>query len=176
MKSKAAVATLGSIVKVVGLKGELKLLPGPDFWPGALKAGQLDLISVDDERTNVHIEKFRSKGGTYILKFVEFDSIDDAERLVGSRLDVSTESVSESDAPSELKPFQVIGAEVRSIDGRSIGVVTDMLIGPAQNCLIVETSGHRVAVPVVDEVLVDKDLEKGVLVINPPEGLLDLQW
>jgi 16S rRNA processing protein RimM len=176
VKSREVVATLGSIVKVVGLRGELKLLPGPDFWPGALDATQLDLVSKDDARINVHIERYRAKRSTYILKFVEFDSIDDVESLVGSRLDISIEFITEGNAPSELKPFQVIGAEVRLEDGERIGVVVDMLIGPVQNCLIVETDGHRIAVPVVDEVLIDKDLENGVIVINPPEGLLDLRW
>ena len=35
--------TLGTIVKAVGLKGEVKLLPGPDFWIEAFDAGGLDV-------------------------------------------------------------------------------------------------------------------------------------
>ena len=58
----AATAILGSIVKAVGLKGELKLLPSPDFWAGALDLDGLDLVSVEDVHLEVRIEKYRPKG------------------------------------------------------------------------------------------------------------------
>jgi 16S rRNA processing protein RimM len=172
----AATATLGSIVKAVGLKGELKLLPGPDFWTEALALDGLDLVSADEIHRNVRVEKYRPKGNTYIIKFTGIESRDDAEPVIGSRLDVPTDSLTESDLPGELKPFQVMGAEVRLKSGETAGTVVDMLIGPAQTCLIIETEKGRRAVPVVPEVVVETDLDDGVIVIDPPEGLLDIEW
>lgn len=168
--------TLGSIVKAVGLKGELKLLPGPDFWTEALGFEGLDLVSADDDHRTVRVEKFRPKGNTFIIKLTGIESRDDAEPVIGSRLDVSTDSLSEEQLPGELKPFQVMGAEVRSKDGERVGTVVDMLIGPAQRCLIVETENGRKAIPVVPEVVIDTDIEGGIIVIDPPEGLLELEW
>ena len=172
----ASTATLGSIVKAVGLKGELKLLPGPDFWAGALESDGLDLVSAEDEHRSVRVEKFRVKGNTFILKLTGIEDRNDAEEAVGSRLDVDTGSLSESQQPEELRPFQVMGAEVRLSGGERVGEVVDMLIGPAQRCLIVETGEGRAAVPVVPEVVVETDLESGVIVIDPPAGLLDIEW
>jgi len=169
------IATLGSIVKAVGLKGELKLLPSPDFWIEALALDGLDLVSADDHRT-VRVVKYRPKGNTYIVKFNGFESRDDAEAAIGSRLDISIDSLTEAEMPGELKPFQVMGAEVRFKNGDRAGTVVDMLIGPAQRCLIVETEKGRRAVPVVSEVVIGTDLENGVIVIDPPEGLLDIEW
>jgi len=172
----ACVATLGSIVKTVGLKGELKLLPGPDFWPGALGAGSLDLVSSGEVRRHVTVEKYRTKGRTFIIKFSEIRSIDEAEPVVGSRLDVSTDDLGVASLPEELKPFQVMDAEVRLKDGTRVGQVVDMLMGPVQDCLIVDTGEHRTAVPAVPEVLVEVDVDGGVITIDPPPGLLDLEW
>jgi 16S rRNA processing protein RimM len=168
--------TLGSIVKAVGLKGELKLLPGPDFWTEALALEGLDLVSADDDHRSVHVERFRPKGNTYIVKFTGIESRDDAEPVIGSRLDVSTDSLTEAELPEEIKPFQVMGAEVRLRNGERAGTVVDMLIGPAQRCLIVETDNGRRAVPMVPELVIETDLEGGVIVIDPPEGLFDLEW
>ncbi len=171
-----ATVTLGSIVKAVGLKGELKLLPSPDFWIEALTLDGLDLVSADDIHRRARVEKYRPKGSTYIIKFTGIESRDDAEPVIGSRLNVSTGSLTDAQLPDELKPFQVMGAEVRLKNGDRAGVVVDMLIGPAQRCLIVEMENGRRAVPVVPEVVVETDLEGGVIVIDPPEGLLDIEW
>jgi 16S rRNA processing protein RimM len=168
--------TLGSIVKAVGLKGELKLLPGPDFWTEALGFEGLELVSVDEDHRTVQVEKFRPKGNTFIIKLTGIETRDEAEPVIGSRLDIPTDSLSEDQLPGEIKPFQVMGAEVRSMNGERIGTVVDMLIGPVQRCLIIETEKGRTAVPVVPEVVIETDIEGGIIVIDPPEGLLDLEW
>ena len=171
-----ATVTLGSIVKAVGLKGELKLLPSPDFWVEALTLDGLDMVTVDDIHRKVRVEKYRPKGNTYIIKLVGIESRDDSEFVIGNRLDVSTGSLTEAELPEDLKPFQVMGAEVRLKNGDRAGIVVDMLIGPAQRCLIVETENGRKAVPVVPEIVIETDLEAGVIIIDPPEGLLDIEW
>lgn len=169
-------ATLGSIVKTVGLKGEMKLLPGPDFWTGALNARELDLVSRDSTQQRVHVERYRAKGNTYILKLSGIETIDQAQPLVGSRLDVSAEMLTEADSPEEPLPFQVMDSAVRLGDGTQVGTVVDMLLGPVQRCLIVDDGERRFPVPIVPEVVVSIDIEEGVVVIDPPEGLLELEW
>ena len=136
----------------------------------------LDLVSADDDHRGVQVERYRPKGNTYVIKLSGIESRDDAEPVIGSRLEVSTGSLTEAELPDELKPFQVMGAEVRLKNGDRAGTVVDMLIGPAQRCLIVEMNNGRRAVPVVPEVVLEIDLECGVIVIDPPEGLLDIEW
>jgi len=169
-------ATLGSIVKTVGLKGEMKLLPGPDFWTGALDAGGLDLVSRDRTQRRVRVERYRPKGNTYILKLSGIESIDEAQPLVGGRLDIPAEMLTEAGSPEQPLPFQVMEASVRLRDGTEVGTVVDMLLGPVQRCLIVDDGERRFPVPVVPEVVISIDLEEGVVVIDPPDGLLDLEW
>jgi 16S rRNA processing protein RimM len=168
--------TLGSIVKTVGLKGEMKLLPGPDFWTGALDAGGLDLVSRDRRQRRVRVERYRAKGNTYILKLSGIESIEEAQPLVGGRLDIPEEMLSEAASPEQPLPFQVMEASVRLADGTEVGTVVDMLLGPVQRCLIVDDGERKFPVPVVPEVVVSIDLEKGIVVIDPPDGLLELEW
>ncbi len=167
---------IGSIVKAVGLKGEVKLLPGPDFWPGALRAPDIDLVSKDGGRRRVGIEKMRAKGQTFILKLTGVENRDDAESAVGDELVVSLDGLDAELMPEGPLPCQLMGLEARLSGGEAVGRVVDLLLGPDQQCLIVERGSERFLVPNVPEVIVRIDLPGGFLVLDPPEGLLDLHW
>jgi len=169
-------AVLGKIVKAVGRKGEVKLLPGPDFWSKALNAGQLILHCGEDEQRWVHVDRFRAKGKSYILKLSGVEGIDEAEALVGCGLEIVVSELEESARPDDVMPFQVMGMIVVLPDGERLGKVIDMLLGPSQNCLIVENGGDRYIVPNVPEVVLSIDFDQGVVEIDPPAGLLDLRW
>ena len=168
--------TIGSIVKAVGLKGEVKLLPGADFWPGALQAPALDLVSKEGLHRQVRIEKMRTKGRTFILKLSGVEGIDEAESAVGSELAVSLEGLSSEHLPGAPLPCQLMNLEARLPDGTVLGHVVDLLLGQDQQCLIVERDGERLLVPNVPDVVVSIDLPGGFMVLDPPEGLLDLRW
>jgi len=169
-------AVLGSIVNTVGLKGEIKLLPGPDFWSDALSLTNLDVVSKVGVHRRVSVEKFRTKGQTVIIKFDGVSSIDEAESLVGSTLEVALGELDDASLPSEILPCQAIGLEVRKQDGTVIGTVSDILLGSQQDCFIVQGEGRKYLVPFVPQIVKKVDLEGGYVVIDPPEGLLDLDW
>ncbi len=172
----AATAILGTIVKVVGLKGEVKLLPSPDFWPRALEASALEILGADGARREVRVSRSRTKGETFILKLDGIDSATAAEPLVGGTLAVALDALGSDAMPDRVLPFQLIGLEVSLADGTPVGVVVDMLLGTAQDCLIIEKGGERYLVPNVPELVTSVSLEDGTMTIDPPAGLLDLRW
>ncbi|MBN2184265.1 MAG: 16S rRNA processing protein RimM [Candidatus Krumholzibacteriota bacterium] len=167
---------LGDIVNTVGLKGEVKLLPSRDFWAEVLDAGGLDLVSQAGIRRTVRIEKYREKRNVFVLKFFGIEDIDQAQSIVGNTLEVLLESLDGQLLPKELRLFQVAGAEVFQKDGTFAGKVVDILDGTQQDCLVVEKEGERYLVPIVPEVVCSIDLDRSVIEIDPPEGLLDLRW
>lgn len=168
--------TIGSIVKAVGLKGEVKLLPGPDFWPGALKAPGLDLVSSNGGTRHVRIEKMRAKGRTFILKLSGVEGIDEAESVVGNDVVVSLEGLDLEQMPESPLPCQLVNLEARLQNGEVFGRVVDLLLGPDQQCLIVERASERFLVPNVPDVVVRIDLPGGFIILDPPEGLFDFRW
>jgi 16S rRNA processing protein RimM len=172
----ADTAILGTIVKAVGLKGEVKLLPAPDFWPEALSAGSLDVVVDDEERRAVRVSRSRPKGETFILKLDGIDTIEAAEPLVGGSLEISLEALGGASLPDRMLPCQLIGLDVVLKDGTPFGVIVDMLLGPVQNCLIIEKDGERYLVPHVPDIVRTVSIEEGTVEIDPPEGLLDLRW
>jgi 16S rRNA processing protein RimM len=172
----ADTAILGRIVKTVGLKGEVKLLPGADFWPDALSAGSLSVVLDETVRRAVHVSGCRPKGETFILRIEGVDTVEAAEPLVGASLEVSLDELGGVSLPGEILPFQLVGLDVVLKDGSPFGVVVDMLLGSSQNCLIIEKDGERYLVPNVPDIIRAVSIEKGIIEIDPPEGLLDLRW
>jgi 16S rRNA processing protein RimM len=166
---------LGKIVKTVGLKGEVKLLPTDDFWANALNAIRLELISGYQQRS-VQVERHRRKKNTYILKFSGIDTIDHAESLVGQTLEIPKGLIDDSIRPEEILPFQLVGLKVIYSGGVQLGEITDLLLGSSQKCIVVSSNEGDIPVPFVPELIEKIDMEMGILELKDlPEGLMDLK-
>ena len=166
---------LGRLGRAVGLRGELKLIRGPDFWPESLGSARLTLVSAsggDERPTRVLGSRDTSRS-----LIVRLDGIADraaAEALRDTQLVLNGElDVAPPDSP---RPFQVRGMSVRHGDGEEIGTVSDLELAPAQPLLVVRDrrtrKEHRI--PWVEPIVQQVDWEKGTIEVDPPDGLLEL--
>jgi 16S rRNA processing protein RimM len=108
---------------------------------------------------------------------VRFDGITDrtvAAGLGGTWLSVDSSQLPPTDDPDEFRDHQLIGLAVRTVAGESVGTVSDVL-HHGQDLLVVRTDGasDERLVPFVKALVPEVDLAAGVLVIDPPPGLLD---
>ena len=81
----------------------------------------------------------------------------------------------ETGDPDEFRDHELIGLSVRTSAGQVVGVVTDVL-HYGQDLLVVQrpVAGPEVLVPFVKAIVPEVDVAAGVVVIDPPPGLLDL--
>lgn len=109
---------------------------------------------------------------------VRFEGVDDrgaAEGLRGAWLLVDTATIAAPDDPDEFNDTDLVGLSVRTLDGTEVGTVDDVL-HPAQDVLLVKTPDAReIMIPFVKAIVPEIDVRAGVLVIDPPAGLLDLE-
>jgi 16S rRNA processing protein RimM len=158
---------LARVGRAHGLRGEvaldvrtdrpdLRFEVGAVFSTNAADAGSLTLSSYRE-----------APNGT----FATFDEIADrtaAEALRGT--DLMAEPLEEPDAwyPSELK-----GLRVELPDGEPVGTVTGVVSLPAQDLLEIAQPGAGTAlVPLVKALVPVVDTERGLIVIDPPAGLV----
>jgi 16S rRNA processing protein RimM len=79
------------------------------------------------------------------------------------------------DDPDEYYDHQLEGLAVRSVDGVELGVVEQMVHGPAQDLFVIRRpDGGELLLPFIAEFVPEVDLEDGVVLVDPPEGLLSL--
>jgi 16S rRNA processing protein RimM len=109
---------------------------------------------------------------------VRFEGIDDrnaAEELGGTWLMVDSATIAPPADPDEFNDTDLIGLSVRTVDGTVVGTVDDIL-HPAQDVLVVKAAdGREIMIPFVKAIVPEVDVPSGYVVIDPPEGLLNLE-
>jgi 16S rRNA processing protein RimM len=163
---------LGKIVTTHGIAGWLKLKP---YNPRSTTLmPTLDVWLEKQGARSAHaIEASRPYKGQFLVKLSGVDSMSDAQTRVGSTLWVAAQSL-DSLPPGEYYHYQVIGLEVFDTEGKRIGVVARTWSTPAGELYVVDGAFKEHLIPAVKEIIERVDLVAGKLIINPPEGLLDL--
>ena len=164
--------SVGKIVRPHGIRGEVKVSPLTD-WPERFHAFRnLYLVSEGEHGEWVEIEKVKIQGNRIVLKFSGIDDRNRAESIRGFIL-----KIDEKDCPPLPEGYfridQLIGLSVKTLGGESVGILVDVLRMPAQDVYVVDAQGKELLIPAVKDFIKDVDLERGIVLIEPIDGLLD---
>jgi len=100
--------------------------------------------------------------------------VDEAERLVRKELRIPTEALASLDEGVYYR-HDLVGCQVTTIGGTTVGVVRRVEAGPGPSRLVVRSAeGDDIEVPFAADICVRVDPPARSIVIDPPEGLLDL--
>ena len=69
---------------------------------------------------------------------------------------------------------QIIGLQVRTVDGEILGSIIEIITGKSNDNYIVRGAGGDILIPAIDDVVKSIDIEQGYIVIEPIDGLLNL--
>jgi 16S rRNA processing protein RimM len=94
-------------------------------------------------------------------------------KYVGSTVSISADAL-ESLPPGQYYEYQVIGFEVLAADGRHVGSISAVMSTPGGDLLVVQGTDKEHLIPANREIVEKVDFTSGKLIINPPDGLLDL--
>jgi 16S rRNA processing protein RimM len=170
---------VGRVGRPHGIRGEVVVgvrTDEPDlrFAVGAtLDVAEQEDGPVDRQRLTVAAAHWHS--GQLLLAFTGITDRSAAGKLTGSWLSVDSSQLPDIGDPDEFRDHELIGLSVRTAAGDQVGVVTDVL-HYGQDLLVVRRSdggNGESLVPFVKAIVPEVDLTGGVLVIDPPPGLLD---
>ena len=161
---------MGRIGKPMGVKGEVTVEvrtddPDERFADGALLLTETGSLRVGSSRYQ----------GKYLV--VAFDGVSDrnqAEELRDTLLHVDRADLPELDGEDDFYDSQLLGLTAVLTDGTALGTVDDVLHLPGGDVLSIKDDSREVLVPFVKAIVPTVDLVKGELVVDPPDGLLDL--
>ena len=169
--------SVGKIVGVQGLQGELRVTPASDFPERFTTAGPRWLRSrKGGEPTEIQLKKGRQLPGKslFVVRFEGIDNRSAAEALVGQELLVSADDRPEL-AEGEFHLLDLVGLEARlKADGPAIGTVSDLISGGNELLEIKTPDGRTLMVPFVEAIVPEVHLDDGWLLVTPPPGLLEL--
>ena len=161
-------------VKTRGLRGEIVAELLTDFPERFEGLENLIAVARDGRRTPLQLEEHWFQGERIVLKFAGFDSIEEAQALVGLEFAVpETERVA---LPSdEYYDWELVGCRVETIAGARLGTVSNVMrTGGVEMLVVTDDAGEReYLIPLAEEICVRIDVENRIIRVDPPEGLLE---
>ncbi len=115
----------------------------------------------------------RVHSGRLLLTFAGYADRGAAEGLRGVLLVADVDPGERLEDPDEFHDSQLVGLAVRTVAGEPVGELIEVLHLPGQDVLAVRRAdGTEVLVPFVAAIVPTVDLDRGVVLVDPPPGLL----
>jgi 16S rRNA processing protein RimM len=172
--------TVGRIGRPHGIRGDLVVGVRTDEPELRFAVGsRLDTDPADVGPLTVAAMRWHS--GTLLVRFAGVRDRDAAAALGGTWLTVDSGTLAAPEDPDEYRDHDLVGLSVRTVDGTVVGTVEDVL-HHGQDMLAVRPLGGgdggtaasgEILVPFVKAIVTEVDVAAGVLVIDPPPGLLN---
>ena len=164
---------VGRVARAHGNKGQVIVNPETDFAGDRFAAGRVLVVEQAGESTLRRIASVRFKQGRPIVALDGIDTMTAAAALAGAELKVPASGL----APLPEKTYyrhDLVGCVVRDTSGTVIGTVARVEGSLERSRLVVEGRRGEILIPLVDEICESVDPAGRVIVIRPPEGLVEL--
>jgi len=119
------------------------------------------------------VESFERDRNSPFLKLKGIDTLAAADALVGRDVLVEADVFRRLE-PDRFYDFEVLGRRVVTRDGTAVGEVAGILETGGSVLLVVRRGDREVYIPFAEGILVKVDPEAGEIIIDPPDGLLEL--
>jgi 16S rRNA processing protein RimM len=162
---------IGRVARAHGNKGHVIVNLDTDFPDERFRVGRVVLVGADRQPRAIRDVRFHQ--GRPILALEGVESMNDAEALSGAELKVPAEIV-ETLPEGTFHHYDLIGCEVRDTAASRIGRVTAVEGTMEMSRLVVDGERGEVLIPLVASICVAIDVAARTIVVNPPEGLIDL--
>ncbi len=173
MIKQEEVFKIGRIGKPHGVKGELSFSFTDDVFDRT--DSEYLVLLVNGIFVPFFWEEYRFKSNdTALIKFVDIDTKEQAQELTGC--DVYFPWSLSDGIEDEMSLHSTIGFSLFDASNKSlVGTVKSIDDSTANTLFNVETSDEKVAmIPASDELIESIDVEKREIVVDIPEGLLEL--
>jgi 16S rRNA processing protein RimM len=165
---------VGRIGRAHGVRGDVHVDVLTDDAERRYAPGSV-LLTDPPERGPLTVRSSRPAGDRLVVHFDQTDDRDAARLLSGTLLLVDADSCPPLDDPDEYWDHQLVGLSVRTVDDEHLGTVADVLHPAGEDLLVVDRpDGGATLVPFVTQIVPTVDIAAGVVVVDPPPGLLEL--
>lgn len=163
---------VGAITSTHGVRGEVKVFPTTDDAKRFSKLKEVEL-ETKEGTTTLHIKGVKYFKQFVILKFAEYDSLNDVESIKGRKLFVTRKNAVKLQK-DEYFIADLIGLAVIDEEKQIEGTLTDVLQTGANDVYDITLSdGRNLLLPAIADCILKVDLENKVIKIHILEGLLD---
>ena len=179
MINKKEWLTVGLITSCHGINGQLKVKSLSDFEERFLKPGMRWLQRENELPSKIElISGFKQPGkASFIVKLQGINTRNHAEQLKKSKILVKTDKLPKL-KKEEFHLLELINMEVKTLEKNELKTIGKVIYleNEKNNLLVIELlkNQKKVLIPFVKEIVPLVDIKNNFLIINPPNGLLEL--
>lgn len=163
---------VGVIANTHGIRGEVKVYPTTDDI-NRFKKIKKCILDTGKEYIDLNVESVKFFKNMVILKFKEYNNINDIECYKGKDILVSRDNAVKLEK-GEYYIADILGAKVILEDGSEFGVLEDVMQTGANDVYVVKTLDNKeVLLPKIDECVKKLDIENKIVTVHIMKGLLD---
>jgi 16S rRNA processing protein RimM len=164
---------VGRIARAQGNRGQVIVDPVTDFPEERFKAGSVVHIQRNGTIESLTIEDVRFHRGRPVLELAGVGTMDAAEALAGTELRVDVDALQPLPAGS-FYHHDLIGCVVETKGGLQVGDVASVEGESSGSRLVIKRGDGEILIPLVEGICVSVDIAAKKIVVEPPEGLLEL--
>ena len=171
--------TVGLITSCHGINGQVKVKSLSDFEERFLKPGVRWLQKENEPPSKIELlSGFKQPGkAIFIVKFQGINTRNHADQLKKFKILVKTDKLPKL-KKEEFHLLELINLEVKILEKNELKIIGKVinLENEQNNLLVIELlkNQKKVLVPFVKEIVPLVDIKNNFLIINPPNGLLEL--
>ena len=170
---------VGLITSCHGINGQVKVKSFSDFEERFIKPGMRWLQKENEPPSEIKlISGFKQPGKeNFIIKFHGINSRDHAEQIKKYKILVKTNKLPKLQK-EEFHLLELINLRVKILENNKFEIIGKVLNleNEKNNLLVIELfkNQKKVLIPFVKEIVPLVDIKNNFLIINPPNGLLEL--
>jgi 16S rRNA processing protein RimM len=170
---QSSFVTIARIARTRGNRGEVLADLYTDFPDRFDALEEVWLESVEGQRRRIALEESWEHKGRRVLKFAGVDSISAAEGYVGNWVVIPIDQAV-SLPEGTYFDHDLVGCIVIDVQGNRLGIVQEILRIAGNNLLAVRDASKEYLIPAVASICKQISIQEKQILVDLPEGLMDL--
>lgn len=164
---------MGKVAATHGIKGELRIAAYSGRFESILTLTHLLLKGPDDKMERFEVATSTVRGKKLVIALKDLDNINQVLHLVGREIYADRGELPELEE-GEFYWCDLLGLKVVTDRGETLGTLTEIIATGSNDVYVVKNGIREYLVPALEDVVLNINLDDGIMVVSPPEGLLDL--
>jgi 16S rRNA processing protein RimM len=163
---------LGHVIKYHGIRGEVDVFLDVDE-PG--RYAGLESVFIEQKRKLVpyFIERINLRGNRAIIKFEEIRDIDDAKKIISCKMFLPLDHLPDL-GKNRFYLHEIIGFTIHDKTIGKLGKVTGIYDANGNRIAAMTYLEKEILLPMNDTLILGIDKSSGILLMDLPDGLLDV--
>jgi 16S rRNA processing protein RimM len=166
-------ALVGRVARAHGNRGQVIVNLDTDFAEDRFRPGATVFAMRGGAPAALTVATVRFQAGRPVIGFDGIDTMDAAESLAGAELRIPAEQLAEL-PPGVFYQHDLVGCRVETKSGATVGVVRAVEGTAGASRLVIAGASGEILIPLAVDICPTIDVGARRIVIDPPEGLLDL--